>query len=78
MQTQIEELRAQLNRQHQQTQLNGPAPPQQAPIFGNHYAGAQPQQQDPARTLPPLMNGVGAAAPPLGPMQGVQYSDERR
>lgn len=81
MRTQIEELQAQLNQQ----QANGPSRPasifehhpmsvtptngqSQGPVFGGFGNGAQEQ----ARTLPPLMNGS------VAPMQGIQYTDERR
>jgi hypothetical protein len=83
----MEDLRAQLN---QQQQSNGQSRPQ--PIFDNHPIAGQPSQtngqsqgpmfpsyasgsamsQDQARTLPPLINGSAA------PMQGVQYTEERR
>lgn len=81
MRTQIEELQAQLNQQ----QANGPSRPasifehhpmsvtptngqSQGPVFGGFGNG--PQEQ--GRTLPPLMNGS------VAPMQGIQYTDERR
>lgn len=81
MRTQIEELQAQLNQQ----QANGPSRPSsifehhpmsvtptngsgQGPVFGGFGNGAQEQP----RTLPPLMNGS------VAPMQGIQYTDERR
>lgn len=81
MRTQIEELQAQLNQQ----QANGPSrsasifehhpmsatPTNGGPVFGGFGNGPGASQEQP-RTLPPLMNGS------VAPMQGIQYTDERR
>lgn len=79
-----DDLRAQLSQQ----QANGPSRP--GSIFEHHQMSATPTNgqaqasvfsgygngsgvvQDQPRTLPPLMNGS------VAPMQGIQYTDERR
>lgn len=80
MSSQIARLQQHAGQQSYESQPHQPAPPQ--PMFGNHYVNGpvnpQQQQQDPGRTLPPLMNGTGAPASSLAPMQGVQFTDERR
>jgi len=87
--TEVEDLRAQLNQHQQQQQSNGQ--PRQQPIYDHHSTGGPPQTNgqsqgsvfsnyasgpaaahEQARTLPPLINGS------MAPMQGVQYTEERR
>lgn len=81
-QREIQELRAQLNAQ----QSNGP--PRQPGLFDQHatsqtngtsqqagfptYASGSSLGAEQARTLPPLVNGS------VAPMQGIQYTEERR
>ena len=83
LRTENEELRAQFAQQ----QANGASRP--GSIFEHHQMATTPTNgqphppvfsgfgngsavQDQPRTLPPLMNGSAA------PMQGIQYTDERR
>lgn len=78
MKTEIEELRAQLNQQQANqsrpssmfaSRINGHG---QGPVFTNYAAPSTCMTQDQPRTLPPLVNGS------VAPMQGVQYTEERR
>ena len=91
MQHQINEMSSQLGRLQQHTGYEVPKPQQPPPpqqpapqqhMFGGHYMNGTvnpPQQpQDPGRTLPPLMNGTGAPTSSVAPMQGIQYTDDRR
>jgi hypothetical protein len=72
MDMRMKEMTAQLQRlqQHQGPASYDTPPPNGIPsMFGNH-GNQYSNGQEPARTLPPLINGVA--------MQGVQYADERR
>jgi Helix-loop-helix DNA-binding domain len=86
--TEVEDLRAQLNQHQHQQQPNGQSrqqpiydhptggPPQtngqsQGSVFPNYSSGPSGAHEQ-ARTLPPLMNGS------IAPMQGVQYTEDRR
>lgn len=82
LRTENEELRAQLSQQ-----ANGQSRPQSLfehhpmsatptngsaqPVFTGFSNGSNVAQEQP-RTLPPLMNGS------VAPMQGIQYTDDRR
>ncbi len=71
----MEHKMQQMNEQLQRLQHQGPYPPPpnampQSPMnYNSHYANSIDHASEPARTLPPLMNGA---------MQGVHYSDDRR
>ncbi|KKY13899.1 putative hlh transcription factor [Phaeomoniella chlamydospora] len=86
MQMQIKDMSIQLDRlqqQHSYDHHNANQHPGSAgPGFASHYANGMPNgaptHPEPARTLPPLVNGVGSATSNLAPMQGIQYSDDRR
>ena len=90
MQMQLKEMSVQLSRlqQHQpQNSYDAHHGGQQHPGHGSsqgfagHYANGIPngsQHAEPARTLPPPINGLASAPPTLAPMQGIQYSDDRR
>ena len=71
----MEHKMQQMNEQLQRLQHQGSYPPPptampQSPLnYSAHYANGFDAASEPARTLPPLMNGA---------MQGVQYSEERR
>lgn len=81
LRTELEEMRAQLSQTQQQTNGHCRAsqvfdghpppmavPPPHGPFAHPHYATSSEQP----RTLPPLINGSSA------PMQGIQFTDERR
>lgn len=71
----MEHKMQQMNEQLQRLQHQGSYPPPptvmpQSPTnYNSHYSNGIDGTTEPARTLPPLMNGA---------MQGVQYSDDRR
>ncbi|CAG8013861.1 unnamed protein product [Penicillium salamii] len=81
MQSELEEMRAQLSQQnsasrtpsiyeHHQMNPNQVNGQPSGPVFANFGNGQVAPEQP--RTLPPLMNGS------VAPMQGIQYTDERR
>jgi uncharacterized coiled-coil protein SlyX len=71
----MEHKMQQMNEQLQRLKHQGSYPPPpnavpQSPLnYNGHYTNGIDAASEPARTLPPLMNGA---------MQGVQYSDDRR
>ncbi|KAI9873202.1 MAG: hypothetical protein M1823_007980, partial [Watsoniomyces obsoletus] len=71
----MEHKMQQMNEQLQRLKRQGSYPPPpnavpQSPLnYNAHYTNGIDTASEPARTLPPLMNGA---------MQGVQYSDDRR
>ncbi|KAJ5333781.1 hypothetical protein N7541_003612 [Penicillium brevicompactum] len=80
MQSELEEMRAQLQQngasrppsifEHHQMNPNQVNGQPQGSVFASFGNGQVAQEQP--RTLPPLMNGS------VAPMQGIQYTDERR
>ncbi|KAL9111365.1 MAG: hypothetical protein Q9227_004242 [Pyrenula ochraceoflavens] len=88
MQMQMEEMSAQLGRIQQQsgqsfeTVSHHQATPQaqQPPAFQNHYVNglSDAGTNEMPRGLPSIVNGFGGPAPTLAPMQGIQYSEDRR
>jgi hypothetical protein len=71
MEHKIQQMNEQLKRlQHQASYPPPPSALPQSPLnYNANYANGIDSASEPARTLPPLMNGA---------MQGVQYSDDRR
>ena len=91
MQIQLKEMSHQMSRLQSHASQNTYEPHHtsqqhaqsvQGAPFNNHYSNGVPnggsQHSEAPRTLPPLVNGASAVPSTLAPMQGIQYSDDRR